>query len=112
MRRPTFSLGDEMFGKVLVPLDGSKLAEEVLPYAVDLALRCQSRVVLMQVIPVAGSVPDAGHTGVTASTAERELRLEEERAQTYLDWTAKALRQRGVEVEGVLRRGLPAREIV
>ncbi|MBI2166345.1 MAG: universal stress protein, partial [Chloroflexi bacterium] len=33
-------------------------------------------------------------------------------AQTYLDWTAKALRQRGVEVEGVLRRGLPAREIV
>jgi nucleotide-binding universal stress UspA family protein len=32
-----------MYNKILVPLDGSKLAEEVLPYAKFLASACSCR---------------------------------------------------------------------
>ncbi|NIO69862.1 MAG: universal stress protein [Anaerolineae bacterium] len=39
-----------MFKKVLVPLDGSELAEAVLPYVEDLGKRCAAEVILLQVI--------------------------------------------------------------
>ena len=39
-----------MFKKVLVPLDGSELAEAVLPYVEDLGKRCTAEVILLQVI--------------------------------------------------------------
>jgi len=35
---------DSVFKKVLVCLDGSNLAEQILPYATDIALRCGSKV--------------------------------------------------------------------
>ena len=39
-----------MFEKILVCLDGSELAEQILPYAVEEARRFQSQVVLLQVV--------------------------------------------------------------
>ena len=39
-----------MFKKVLVPLDGSELAEAVLPYVEDLGKRCAAEVILLQVV--------------------------------------------------------------
>jgi nucleotide-binding universal stress UspA family protein len=39
-----------VFKKVLVPLDGSELAEAVLPYVEDLGKRCAAEVILLQVI--------------------------------------------------------------
>lgn len=39
-----------MFSKLLVPLDGSTLAEKALPYAVSLARRMESELVLLQVL--------------------------------------------------------------
>jgi nucleotide-binding universal stress UspA family protein len=44
-----------VFKKVLVPLDGSELAEAVLPYVEDLGKRCAAEVILLQVI---GPPPD------------------------------------------------------
>jgi len=39
-----------VFKKVLVPLDGSDLAEAVLPYVEDIGKRCAAEVVLLQVV--------------------------------------------------------------
>ena len=39
-----------MFKKILVCLDGSHLAEQILPYATDTALRFGSKLVMVQVI--------------------------------------------------------------
>lgn len=106
-----------MFQKILVPLDGSRLAEEVLPFAVSVAEAFGSRVVLLQVVPTPRSAlatdPIAQLTveGGT-STLEEELALEEEKARTYLEWTAEPLRGRGLEVECVTVRGAPAEAIV
>jgi nucleotide-binding universal stress UspA family protein len=41
-----------VFKKVLVPLDGSELAEAVLPYVEDLGKRCAAEVILLQVIAI------------------------------------------------------------
>ena len=41
-----------MFKKVLVPLDGSDMAEAVLPYVEDLGKRCAAEVILLQVIAI------------------------------------------------------------
>ncbi len=44
--------------KLLVPLDGSHLAEEALPYAVRLAKRLNSQILLFSVVKVGGFVQD------------------------------------------------------
>lgn len=48
-----------MLQKILVPLDGSELAEAVLPYVEEICRRCEPvEVILLQVIP-----PPAGRSG-------------------------------------------------
>lgn len=104
-----------MFQKILVPLDGSSLAEEVLPYAAGLAEVCGSTVVLLQVISVVrpglAMAELSGPTG-GAELVEEDLQMEEEKARTYLEWTAEPLRGRGLEVETATVRGVPATAIV
>ena len=39
-----------MFKKTLIPLDGSELAEAVLPYVEDLGQRCASEIIVLRVI--------------------------------------------------------------
>lgn len=39
-----------MFGTILVPLDGSKRAEKILPYVEDLAFARDSRVIFLRVV--------------------------------------------------------------
>ena len=39
-----------MFGKVLVPLDGSEMAEAVLPHVEDIAKRYSAEVILLRVV--------------------------------------------------------------
>ena len=41
-----------MFKKVLVPLDGSELAETVLPYVQDLGKQCAVEAILLRVVPL------------------------------------------------------------
>ena len=40
-----------MFGKILVPLDGSEMAEAVLPYVEDMAHCYSAEVILLRVVP-------------------------------------------------------------
>jgi nucleotide-binding universal stress UspA family protein len=41
-----------MFKKVLVPLDGSELAQAVLPYVEELGRQCAAEAILLRVIPL------------------------------------------------------------
>ena len=40
-----------MFEKILACLDGSELAEQILPYAVEQAARLESTLILLHVLP-------------------------------------------------------------
>lgn len=94
-----------MFEKILVCLDGSKLAEQIMPYAIEEALRFQSNLVLFQVVPepVAFS---PGIPGTAAAPIQTDAMLEEAEkaligARNYLEKIALPLRKKGIRVEAV-----------
>jgi len=107
-----------MFEKLLICLDGSSLAEQVLPYAAEVALRFGSKVILLQVI----TVPSKSYAAA-AEVAEVKLRpgtqsLEEHiqrkkgESKAYLERVAKPLRESGLDVECVLMEGRPCDAII
>jgi nucleotide-binding universal stress UspA family protein len=58
-----------MFAKVLVPLDGSDLAEAVLPYVEAICSRCEpTEIVLFQVLP-----PPSGRSGFVARPTREDF---------------------------------------
>jgi len=100
-----------MFRKILVCLDGSSLAEQVLPYATDVAQRFGSRVVLLQVIHLPASFAAAAAQGGEKILAEEVGRLAGE-ARAYLEGVAASLRGKGLEVEAAALEGTPNETIV
>jgi nucleotide-binding universal stress UspA family protein len=76
-----------MFDTILVPLDGSELAEQTLPYAAELARVTGSRVCLLHLAPP------------MAPTRFPEIERE---AQAMLDRATEFLRVRSVEAEATL----------
>jgi nucleotide-binding universal stress UspA family protein len=77
------------FTRILVPLDGSRLAEAVLPAARSLAEKLRARLLLFHVLE--RDPPDAVHGEPHLGTAQEAL--------TYLEQQADELRPRGVVVE-------------
>ena len=111
-----------MYGKILVPLDGSKLAEVVLPYVQELAQRFDSEVTLIQVIAplsklVAGTMP-AGlePTGAAAAVgveaASEALKAEREDAHSYLEGVVGRLKAQEIKVRAEILEGVAGDAIV
>lgn len=94
-----------MFKKILVCLDGSKLAEQILPYATEEAVRFQGKLVLLQVVqePVAfspaipGEAPIPIETDVMVEATKEALN----KARGYLEKLAARIRKKGVQVKTV-----------
>jgi nucleotide-binding universal stress UspA family protein len=104
-----------MLEKILVCLDGSSLAEQILPYATEQALHFGSKVVLLQVIT--GSGPVVATVGLEQVPLPPELLLdqiqrEQNEANAYLEGVAQPLRAKGLDVECVTLQGLPGEAIV
>ena len=93
-----------MFTKILVPLDGSDLAEQVLPHALMLADAFDAAVRLLRVVE---GPDDLDLTSVTREQSEA-LRL----AEDYLRGAAEYCSVLGVPVDIALAMGSPARQIV
>ncbi len=113
-----------MYQKIVVPLDGSKLAECVLPYVEQLASDCRTQeVALVTVTEYIVGVTDIMVTHPGASDT-REAFTEhggkvtlgigkmQKQGEKYLDRVAKRLREKGLNVRTEVRRGKPAEEIV
>lgn len=99
-----------MFEKILVCLDGSKLAEQILPYATEQALRFNSKMTLLQVMTMPGGYY-VGAEGIHAGMAdimEEEIRRQGLEIKAYLDSIAKPLLERGIALECVTLRPSPA----
>ena len=100
-----------MFNKILVCLDGSKLAEQVLPYAIEQALRFKSQLVLLSVIVPANS------TSTVWEPAPQELvekQAEAEKAaEAYLKNIVNRLsEEKRLRAEYLTLEGLVAETIV
>jgi len=88
-----------MYKTIVVPLDGSKLAECVLPHVENLAKGCQvENISLVRVVePLSPMVVD-DYAGIAPKEIERiESELTAE-AQTYLQQRAQELKFNGVKI--------------
>lgn len=92
-----------MLEKIVVPLDGSKLAEAVLVQVRKILFRKDAELVLVRAI----SVP-AGTEGTTPELIE-SLQVQ---GTWYLEELSRRLRDEGVRVRSVLRPGDPAAVIL
>ena len=95
------------FKRLLVPLDGSPLAEAVLPRVSELARLTNARLTLLQVIGPA--MPELSAYDIVRLPEDDEALTTEARA--YLSRVAGTLRERGLDVDTEIRFGDPAERI-
>ena len=92
----------ETFSKILLPLDGSELAEVVLPYIEELVLKLKAEVYLLHVME------NSSHLFYLN---EDEMRRAREAAKNYLDRTRERLLDKGLAIKSDAKVGRVADEI-
>jgi len=103
-----------MFQKILVPLDGSKLAECALPYVEELARVCSTpEVILVSVTEriQAYRLYEDPSQPLGTSLVPEGVGKKEKQAQRYLSRIAKGLEEKGIKVRTEVLMGNPAEEI-
>ena len=102
-----------MYEHIVVPLDGSKLAEEALPDAERLARLTSAPVHLVRVIDLSDLMWHGQSGWVMEDTAaEHALAAESTAASSYLETIAERLVGAGLVAETEVRRGQPSREVI
>jgi len=94
-----------MIKKILVPLDGSKLAEEALSYAKELAEKFEAELILLWVLHPVVVMSDYG-----IHTYDQLLDEEPNKANSYLSGLQEALRRTHLNTRITVLDGHPAAE--
>ena len=104
-----------MYEKILVPLDGSELAECVLPHVEKLAKGCGSKeIVLFRVCEPLSVLADYP-ASMPVSWEEHNKQIThfgQQQCSLYLGDVVKRLKEEGLNVTGESRLGKPAEAIV
>lgn len=90
-----------MFDVILVPLDGSELAEATLPYATAIQRAFGSRLLLLRVVGRREGAKDCV-----------EWRLSQAEARSYVEGVAERLAEEGTETEAIVTTGKPSEAIL
>ncbi len=97
-----------MYRRAIVPLDGSPVAEAIIPFVLEIAGPLDMEVVLVRVLqPLPPQVIEGSRHVVVDDVEARRLDAEE-----YLAPIAVELRTKGIRARTQVRRGDPAGEIV
>lgn len=100
-----------MYRHILVPLDGSALAEQVLPHVHALAANeGTTRITLLRAVPPIFTT-SVDYSGMLATTAADALETMEEEARAYLEGIATQFRAEGYTVR-VEVSAMPAAEAI
>ncbi len=91
-----------MYKRVLLPLDGSPLAEQALPHAIAQARNSQAELVLLRVVE-----PFDRGTGLSLAAHERLNEQAAIWAREYLEPIAADVQQQGIRVQVVIVEGRP-----
>lgn len=97
-----------MYQRILIPLDGSPIAEQVLPLANMLVVRFQSSVVLFQAIP---PITPQVQVGDAAFDTDDQVERLQRQALAYLETIEQGFPQ-VISVQHAVRVGLPAKAIL
>ena len=92
-----------MYKTILVPLDGSRRAEAILPYVEELARRFHSKVIFVRVVepvPIVSSSHEA-----YASLYLEQLQQHESEVEDYLRVQRGEFREKQIETEAIIEHG-------
>ncbi len=105
-----------MFKRILVGLDGSALAEQILPYAGKEAENHHATLVLLHLIAAQVQVPALGIPGVPGLLSTRGMMEEVEKetadAMRYLQRHARPFRAKGIQVVCITVQGMSAGQAI
>jgi nucleotide-binding universal stress UspA family protein len=105
--------GEAVLKSIVVPLDGSKLAESVLPRAIDLAKKLSLKIVLTRAYQIPLSAAYGGAEAPYIPNRDALLNLVREEASAYLEEKVNELHQNGIDkVSSILSVGSGADEII
>jgi nucleotide-binding universal stress UspA family protein len=98
-----------MYDTILVPLDGSKRAEVILPHVEALALDMGARVIFLQVLEPMHTIvgPDRVYVGVHQQVLDQQR----QEAETYLAALEGVFREKGIEARTRIGYGPVVEEI-
>ena len=92
-----------MYKRILVPLDGSTRAEQILKHIEGLALANRSLVILLQVVQP--EIISDGYKSVMIQQTEELNQLRQQEARGYLAQIAAELRNKGINTQTVVETG-------
>jgi nucleotide-binding universal stress UspA family protein len=98
-----------MIKKIVVPLDGSTLAEKALPYAKELAQKFEAQLILVRVLIIPPEIVVAGPRGMVFHRQAEEERAE---ATAYLNQLVNKLNIEQFPVRSILLEEHPAAESI
>jgi nucleotide-binding universal stress UspA family protein len=105
-----------MFKKILVCLDGSEIAEKIIPFVRDEALALGSRVILLRVVSIPSNltldIPGFPAVPFAISSMPEQLKKEDNIAKAYLRKVARGLREQGIKVMSKTLFGPPGPTII
>jgi nucleotide-binding universal stress UspA family protein len=97
---------NQQYRRILVPLDGSALAEAVIPHAERMAAALGSEVVLLRVLPATGVVPDVAREDIAQATMYLkgiEKRLADQGRKVIVQFAMATQRRRSWTMPGSTR---------
>jgi nucleotide-binding universal stress UspA family protein len=100
------------FNRILVPLDGSPLAEMALPVATTLAEKFESTIILLRVLDIPTPSAPTSHPEVTIDWVMETRKYALEEAEGYLNARQGEIHQQGIRVRALLRDTSPAEDIL
>jgi nucleotide-binding universal stress UspA family protein len=92
-----------MYKKILIPLDGSERAEEILPHVEELGVRYQASVILLQVIDPAVDISQAS----LLVPLSDHLFSRRDTAESYLNGVKARLEKKKIAVRTMVETGIP-----
>jgi nucleotide-binding universal stress UspA family protein len=101
-----WKVSETMFKNILVPLDGSTLAECVLPHALSLSTALDAHAILLHVLE------RPRDTGSLQPVDPLRWVLKKHEAEGYLKRLSIRFEESGLDVEYVLQEGAPAKVII
>lgn len=105
--------GEASLRSVIVPLDGSEVAEQVLPTVAELAKQLKLEVILFRAYTIPLSALAVDPEGYYVATEEKLIEGMRDEAVAYLEKKAEEMKKLGVEkVSDVAEYGLAADEII
>ena len=97
-----------MYKTILVPLDGSKCAESILPHVESLAKAFESEIILLRVVDNA----PASVTTTAAQIRKEDFESDQETTESYLGEKADELRKKGLNVRTLILYGAAVKSII